>query len=89
VVPTARAPLALAPVANPARNGVELRVSAPDEAPIRVALVDVTGRIRAEQVLPGPARDLRVRFDAPGTGLYFLRAEQRGVSASARVAVVK
>jgi hypothetical protein len=72
VVPTARAPLALAPVANPARNGVELRVSAPDEAPIRVALVDVTGR-----------------FDAPGTGLYFLRAEQRGVSASARVAVVK
>ena len=51
-------------------------------------LVDVTGRIRAERVLPGPARDLRVRFDASGTGLYFLMAEQRGVRASARVAVV-
>jgi hypothetical protein len=89
VGPTARAPLALAPVANPSRDHVELRVSAPDEAPIRVAIVDVTGRIRAEQVLPGPARDLRVRFDAPGAGLYFLRAEQRGVLASARVAVVR
>jgi hypothetical protein len=68
---------------------VEIRVNSPDDGPVRVTLLDVGGRVRAEQVVWGPARDLRVRFDVPGAGLYFLRAEQRGVLASGRVAVVR
>jgi len=81
--------LSLAPAVNPVRGGIELRVSSADDGPIRTTLVDVSGRVRAEQVIAGPARDLRVRFDAPGAGLYFMKAEQRGVLASARVAVVR
>jgi len=88
-VPLGRAMhLSLAPLVNPARDGVELRLSSPDDGPIRVALVDVIGRVRAEQILSGPVRDVRVRFDPPGPGLYFLKAEQRGALASGRVAVV-
>jgi len=88
-VPLGRAMhLSLAPLVNPARDGVELRLSSPDDGPIRVALVDVIGRVRAELILSGPVRDVRVRFDPPGPGLYFLKAEQRGALASGRVAVV-
>jgi len=89
VPPGAPARLALAPLANPARDGVELRVSSPGQGPIRVTLVDVGGRVCAEQLLAGPVRGERVRFDAPGAGLFFVRAEQRGALASGRVAVVR
>jgi len=89
VPPPVVAGLSLAPVANPSRGGVELRVSSPEDGPVRVTLLDVSGRVRAEQVIEGPVRDQRVRFDAPGPGLFFLRAEQRGALASGRVAVVR
>ena len=89
-VPFGESPrLSLAPVVNPIRGSIELRVSSPDDGPIRVTLVDVSGRVRAEQVVAGPIQDARLRFDPPGPGLYFLRAEQRGGRTSGRVAVVR
>lgn len=81
--------LSLVPVANPARAGVELSLGSLDDGPIRITLLDVGGRVRAERVIQGPVRDHRVRFDALSAGLYFLSAEHRGVLASARVAVVR
>ena len=64
-------------------------MNAPDTAPIVVTLLDVSGRVQAEQVVSGPARDTRIRFEASRPGLYFLRASQRGVLATTRVALAR
>jgi hypothetical protein len=81
--------LALAPVANPARGALEVRVSSGDSEPIHVELFDIGGRLVEEHVLSGPVREARVRFAAAHAGLYFVRAGQHDARATARVAVTR
>src|SRR2546422_414629 len=59
----AAAHLALAPATNPARDALELQLSAADAGDVRVTLFDVSGRVRAERMLAGPARARTLRFD--------------------------
>src|ERR1051325_10642155 len=81
--------LALAPVANPARDALELRLDAADAGDVRVTLFDVSGRVRAERTLAGPARERSLRFVGLPPGLYLARASQSGSTTLTRVAVLR
>src|SRR5437667_27670 len=77
--------LSLAPAANPARDALVLQLNAAEPGDVRVTLFDVSGRVRAERTLVGPARARTVRFDGLPAGLYFARASQAGSSTLARI----
>jgi hypothetical protein len=81
--------IALAASANPARGAIELRLDAADAGDVRVSLLDITGRVRAERTLDGPARERSLRFERVPPGLYFARATQAGASTVTRIAVLR
>jgi len=81
--------LTLAATTNPARGGLELRLNAGDTGDVRVTLLDVSGRVRAERTVTGPARERAVRFDGLEPGLYFARASRAGASTLTRIAVLR
>jgi len=81
--------LALAPHANPARGGLELKLSATDEGEVKVTLFDVSGRVRAERIVAGPGRELNVRFTGLEPGLYVASALQAGERTFTRVVVLR
>ena len=81
--------LALAASVNPARDGVGLRLDAAEAGDVTVTLYDVSGRVRSERSVAGPAWGAEVRFDRIPPGLYFASAAQNGDRAQAKVVVVR
>ena len=85
--------LALAPLADPARDVVAFRLGATLDASVRVDLLDVQGRrLRSTIVRPNPGAATIVSFgrvESIPAGLYFARARQGGVEASTRISVVR
>lgn len=83
---------ALGPVTpNPLHDRGTVRLELPREAAVRAALFDVLGR-RVGEVLGGEVRgagahELPVRRDGLGSGVYFLRVEAAGRTASTKVVV--
>jgi hypothetical protein len=74
---------------NPARSSVSMEVVLADDAPARVELLDVAGRVMRTQVAAG-AGPHAITFDALGSlapGLYFARATSGIGSTTVRVAV--
>ena len=92
VEPTApRAPvLALsAPHPNPARGAVAFEATLPDDAPARIVLLDVAGRVQRTRIVRG-AGARRVEFAGLGAlppGLYFAHLSHPRGSATSRVVV--
>ena len=85
------------PSPNPARASLTLRFALPHEAPVRLAIYDVTGR-RVRELTSGAqaagehavAWDLRdERGQAVGAGLYFARLEAEGSALTRRLATVR
>jgi hypothetical protein len=80
-----------APRPNPARGSVALAVMLPDDAPARVELLDVAGRVQRTQTVAGAGAH-SVAFRDLGTlapGLYFARASHPHGVASTRVVITK
>ena len=90
--PPAARPSAIAlstPRPNPARSAVSLEVTLPDDAPARVELLDVAGRVLRSQVVGGAgAHDVSFgELGALAPGLYFVRARGPGGTHSTRLVV--
>ena len=85
----AAAGLALAPGANPAHGGIELRLDAAGPGDVRVTLFDVAGRVQAERIVAGPVRATHLHFDGLRPGLYLARATQAGANTNTRIAVLE
>ena len=85
------------PSPNPARASLTLRFALPHEAPVRLAIYDVTGRWVRELTSGAQAAgehavawDLRdERGQAVGAGLYFARLEAEGSALTRRLATVR
>jgi hypothetical protein len=89
-VPRAAAPrLSLAPGANPAHGGLELRLDAAGAGDVRVMLFDIAGRVQAERTVAGPVRSAGLKFDGLRPGLYLARATQAGASTNTHIAVLE
>jgi hypothetical protein len=89
VQPTARALSLSAPRPNPAIGSAALDLVLPDDAPARVELLDVAGRVLRMQLVEG-AGSHAITFDALASlapGLYFARATSRDRSTTMRVVV--
>lgn len=91
VTPHAPATLALAAGPNPARGALALAFALPTNAPARVQLLDVAGRVvRSREVAGAGAHTLR--FDDLGSlapGVYLARVAQGALSRTTRVAIVR
>jgi len=81
--------LALAPRTNPGRGAVDVRIDAAGLGEVRVQVFDVSGRLRAERSLSGPAQAFGVRFAGLEPGVYLVSALQDGARSLARVAVLR
>jgi len=80
-----------APRPNPARDGMALDVTLPDDSPARVELLDVAGRVQRSQAVQGAGAHA-VAFRDLGTlapGLYFARASQARGEATTRVVIAR
>jgi hypothetical protein len=84
--------LALAPLAEPARDVLALRLSTTLEASVRVDLLDVQGRrLRSTIVRPSAGAATTVSFGrvtAIPSGVYYARARQGADTATAKLSVV-
>ena len=84
--------LALAPLADPARETIAFRLASTLNASVRVELLDLQGRrIRSAIVRPNPGAATTVslgRVTEVPAGLYFVRARQGAGVATARISVV-
>lgn len=85
------------PSPNPARASLTLRFSLPREAPVRLAIYDVSGR-RVRQLASGaqPAGEHAISWDlrddggrSVGTGLYFARLEVQGSALTRALATLR
>jgi hypothetical protein len=78
---------------NPTRGPLFVRMTLPTGDPVRLELLDVTGRRVRERTITAPmagAQSFALSDRAPlDPGVYFVRATQGPRSASARVAVVR
>jgi len=78
---------------NPTRGPLLVRMTLPTDAPIRLELLDVTGRRVRERTIAAPtagAQSFALSDRTPlDPGVYFVRATQGPRSVSARVAVVR
>jgi hypothetical protein len=87
--PAPRALALSAPRPNPARGSVALDVTLPDDAPARVELLDVAGRVVRSQDVQGAGLHV-LSFDeltSLAPGLYFARGMSRSGSAATRIMV--
>jgi hypothetical protein len=84
--PADGARLAIAPLANPSRGALAVRLALPSAASARVRLYDVGGRLVRERGVTAGAQVLALG-DAPGPGLYFVVLEQAGKRSTARIVV--
>jgi hypothetical protein len=79
------------PRPNPSRGSVALDVTLPDEAPARVALLDLAGRIVRKRALQGVGAH-SISFDdlaSLSPGLYFARVSHRSGERSVRVVLAR
>jgi hypothetical protein len=89
--------LAIASATNPVRPGTELLLHLPAAGPARLGVFDVTGaRVALPFAGSAPSTAFRVAWDARGSdgrmlpgGVYFLRLETSGESATQRVVLTR
>ena len=78
---------------NPAADGLTLAFSLPDDAPASLAVIDVTGRVRATRSVgalgAGPHLARMAEAGALAPGLYYIRLTRAGRTLTARAAVVR
>jgi len=80
-----------APRPNPARTAVAFNLTLPDDAPARLELLDIAGRVRRTQLVQGAGAHTATfdRLGALAPGLYLARLTGRGGTAVVRVAVTR